>query len=89
MTKADIKKKSITTDSGEEISYEKLIIALGSVVSNGNQRKPVPICCLVLAATFHSSILFGRKTDKEAQASLADSKCGPEEIAAYDSGIYL
>lgn len=31
VTKTDIKNKSITTDSGEEISYEKLIIALGSV----------------------------------------------------------
>ncbi len=34
VTKTDIKNKSITTDSGEEISYEKLIIALGSVVSS-------------------------------------------------------
>lgn len=33
VTKADVKGKTLTTDSGEEISYEKLIIALGSVVS--------------------------------------------------------
>jgi len=32
VTKADVKGKTLTTDSGEEISYEKLIIALGSVV---------------------------------------------------------
>ena len=30
--KADIKAKTITTESGEDITYEKLIIALGSVV---------------------------------------------------------
>lgn len=33
VTKADLKGKKITTQSGEEISYEKLIVALGSTVS--------------------------------------------------------
>jgi monodehydroascorbate reductase (NADH) len=33
VTKADVKAKTITTESGEEISYEKLIVALGSVAT--------------------------------------------------------
>lgn len=33
VTKADVKAKTITTESGEDISFEKLIIALGSVAT--------------------------------------------------------
>ena len=32
VSKADLKGKKLTTQSGEEISFEKLIIALGSLV---------------------------------------------------------
>jgi NAD(P)H-nitrite reductase large subunit len=42
VTKADVKAKTITTESGEDISFEKLIIALGSVVSPFSS--PVRVC---------------------------------------------